>query len=95
MKKDIIFRLINIDPGISQIDKILAKLCPKFLDLYASIYGACFWLTSTAFDLEVDVVGQGDLVGDVGAVREHDLLIGFRKNGEHLVAKKISTYFTI
>ncbi len=27
------------DPGISQIEKILVKFCPKFLDLYASIYG--------------------------------------------------------
>ena len=27
------------DPRISQIDKILAKFRPKFLDLYASIYG--------------------------------------------------------
>jgi hypothetical protein len=26
------------DPGISQIEKILFKICPKFLDLYASIY---------------------------------------------------------
>jgi hypothetical protein len=29
------------DPCISRIDKILAKFCPKFLDLYASIYGTC------------------------------------------------------
>ncbi len=27
------------DPGISRIVKILVKFCPKFLDLYASIYG--------------------------------------------------------
>ncbi len=39
MKKDIIFRMMNIDPRISRIYKILAKICPKFLDLYASIYG--------------------------------------------------------
>ncbi len=26
------------DPSISRIEKILAKFCPKFLDLYASIY---------------------------------------------------------
>ncbi len=39
MKKDVIFRMMNIDPRISRIDKILAKFWPKFLDLYASIYG--------------------------------------------------------
>jgi hypothetical protein len=39
MKKDIIFRMMNIDPRISRIYKILAIFCPKFLDLYASIYG--------------------------------------------------------
>ncbi len=27
------------DPCISRIQKINAKKCPKFLDLYASIYG--------------------------------------------------------
>jgi hypothetical protein len=27
------------DPRISRIEKILGKFCPKFLDLYASIYG--------------------------------------------------------
>jgi hypothetical protein len=34
------------DPRISQIEKILVKFCPKFLDLYASIYGKKFsvWL---------------------------------------------------
>ncbi len=30
---------MTIDPGISQIDKILAKFCPKILALYASIDG--------------------------------------------------------
>ncbi len=40
MKKDIIFRMMNVDPRISRIDKILAKFCPKFFDLYASIYGS-------------------------------------------------------
>ncbi len=29
-------------PHISRIDKILAKFCPKFLDLYASVYGNFF-----------------------------------------------------
>ncbi len=37
--KDIVFRMMNIDPGKSRIDRIWAKFCPKFLDLYASIYG--------------------------------------------------------
>jgi hypothetical protein len=27
------------DPRISQIEKFLLKFCPKFLDLYVSIYG--------------------------------------------------------
>ncbi len=27
------------DPRISRIEKILVKFCPKFLNLYASIYG--------------------------------------------------------
>ncbi len=31
--------MMNIDPRISWIDKILSKICPKFLDLRASIYG--------------------------------------------------------
>ncbi len=30
---------VFFDPGISRIDKILVKFCPKFPDLYASIYG--------------------------------------------------------
>ncbi len=42
IKKDIIFRMMNIDPCISRIDKILSKFCPKFLDLYARIYGNFF-----------------------------------------------------
>ena len=46
-------------------------------------------LTSSAFDLKVDVVGQGDLVGDVGAVGEHDLFVSVGKNGIHLVSKEI------
>ncbi len=29
----------KVDSRISRIDKIFAKYCPKFLDLYASIYG--------------------------------------------------------
>ncbi len=35
------------DPRISRIDKILAKFCPKFLDLYASIYGT--WMPQLNF----------------------------------------------
>ncbi len=35
--------MMNIDPGKSRIYKILAKFCPKFLDLYASIYGNMFF----------------------------------------------------
>ncbi len=37
------------DLRISQIEKILVKFCPKFLDLYESIYGTylgklnCLW----------------------------------------------------
>ncbi len=27
------------DPRVSRIHKIMSKICPKFLDLYASIYG--------------------------------------------------------
>ncbi len=30
---------VFFDPGIGRIDKILVKFCPKFLDLYVSIYG--------------------------------------------------------
>ena len=32
------------DPRISRTDKILAKFGPKFLDLYASIYGNYIFL---------------------------------------------------
>ncbi len=42
MKKDIIFRMMNIDPCISRNEKILFKFCPKFLDLYAGMYGNLF-----------------------------------------------------
>ena len=31
--------LLKTDPPISRIEKIIYKICPKFLDLYASIYG--------------------------------------------------------
>ena len=31
--------LYSTDPCISQIEKILAKICPKVLDIYARIYG--------------------------------------------------------
>ena len=34
--------VINTDAHISQIEKINANFCPKFFDLYASIYGDCF-----------------------------------------------------
>ena len=36
--------LVNIfyDPRISRIEKIMSKICPKFLDLYGSIYGKFF-----------------------------------------------------
>ncbi len=37
-KKDKTIKVIY-DPRITRIEKISAKNCPKFLDLYASIYG--------------------------------------------------------
>ncbi len=36
------FKGMVYDPRISQIEKIFAKKLPKFLDLYASIYGNSF-----------------------------------------------------
>jgi hypothetical protein len=33
--------VITGDPRISRIDKIFGENGPKFLDLYASIYGRC------------------------------------------------------
>jgi hypothetical protein len=42
MKKNLILIKALYDPRISRIEKILAKFCPKFLDLYASIYGSMF-----------------------------------------------------
>ncbi len=42
MKKNLILIKALYDPHISRIEKILAKFCPKFFDLYASIYGSCF-----------------------------------------------------
>ena len=41
-------------------------------------------LTSSGFDLKVDVVWQRDFIGDIRAVVEHDFLIGVRQDGIHL-----------
>jgi len=40
MKKNGTFGKLVRDPHISRIRKVLATFCPKFLDLYASIYGS-------------------------------------------------------
>ncbi len=37
------------DPRISRIEQIFAKFSPKFLDLYASIYGNLIWTMVTFF----------------------------------------------
>ncbi len=42
MKENLIFTRTLYDPRISQIEKKLVKFCPKFLDLYSSIYGNSF-----------------------------------------------------
>jgi hypothetical protein len=39
LKKKVILDTQFYDPHISRIEKILAQNGPKFLDLYASIYG--------------------------------------------------------
>jgi hypothetical protein len=39
ISKNTNFETTFYDPHISRIDKILPKFCPKFLNLYASIYG--------------------------------------------------------
>jgi hypothetical protein len=36
MKQECISELKMFDPRMSRIDNILSKMCPKFLDLYAS-----------------------------------------------------------
>ena len=40
MMKTEIFVIVIYDPRISRTEKILVEFCPKFLDLYASIYGS-------------------------------------------------------
>jgi hypothetical protein len=41
-------------------------------------------LTSSRFNLKVDVIGEGDFVGNIGAIAEHDLFVGVREDCEHL-----------
>ncbi len=45
-------RVIFYDPRISRIDKILVEICPKFLDLYASIHGnfRSYWNSQEILD---------------------------------------------
>ena len=43
-KKNVFFGILICDPHISQLRKILVEFCPKFLDLYMSIYGNYFIL---------------------------------------------------
>jgi hypothetical protein len=43
---------VFFDPCISRIDKILVKFCPKFLDLYASIYGKFKWNINSLGEIE-------------------------------------------
>ncbi len=42
MIKNTVYTRVSVDPCISRIDKILAEFCPKFLDLYGSMYGSCY-----------------------------------------------------
>jgi hypothetical protein len=45
------------DPRIRRIKKIFAKFCPKFLDLYASIYGSFFYT-----EKHLIIVGYSDRI---------------------------------
>ncbi len=40
----------NVDPRISQIDKIFSYFCSKFLDLHSSIYGSSYFCPDRAPD---------------------------------------------
>jgi hypothetical protein len=54
MTKSIIFIRVLYDPCISRIEKNLVNFCPKFLDLYASIYGSLNWTTFNVKNLKSD-----------------------------------------
>jgi hypothetical protein len=53
-------------------------------DIQIYTYTYKYRLTSSGFNLKVDVIGKCDFIGDVGAIAEHDFLVGVGQDGKHL-----------